>query len=168
MKKWITKIMQIFQYKIKDSDEIKEMAANSISEVITINKEIGLEIDVIGAIDEDNARNHISNQQKNNIQAMQNNKVPKEQLLDLSPVQTDIQYSIKDHLNNTTDLNNLRRINLTPITYFKVNGVECKMENGQVYQKQWVDVDETHYKISTIKGKRVIMKLDWVVVENKD
>lgn len=61
--------------------------------------------------------------------------------------------------------------------YFDIGGIKCKIENGKMYQKQWMRlsdkesmefrlVSDTNNKICPIKGKHIeIMK--WVLVEDE-
>lgn len=66
-----------------------------------------------------------------------------------------------------------------PPKYFNVSGVECKLENGKVYQRQWVRlagadaesfrlVNDANNKIVPIDGKHIEQK-KWVLIqENSD
>ena len=66
-----------------------------------------------------------------------------------------------------------------PPKYFTVSGVECKLENGKVYQRQWVRlagadaeafrlVNDANNKIVPIDGKHIEQK-KWVLIqENAD
>ncbi len=66
-----------------------------------------------------------------------------------------------------------------PPKYFNVSGVECKLENGKVYQRQWVRlagadaesfrlVNDANNKIVPIDGKHIEQK-KWVLIqENAD
>ena len=59
--------------------------------------------------------------------------------------------------------------------YFNVGGMECKMENGKLYQKHWVTVNETemaNYRLISDKNNRILPMtgkhlevLKWVIVE---
>lgn len=60
--------------------------------------------------------------------------------------------------------------------FFKVGNIECKIENGKVYQKQWMRLSDTEMnnyrivsdknnKISTLKDKHIEM-LKWVISED--
>jgi hypothetical protein len=43
--------------------------------------------------------------------------------------------------------------------YFKVGSVDCKLENGQIYQKQWVRVSETdlaNYRMLSEKTNKIV------------
>lgn len=64
----------------------------------------------------------------------------------------------------------------TPPRYFKIGSVECKEDNGKIYQKQWMRVnDENEYrivsdatnKITPLKGKH-IEHLMWVLIEDEN
>lgn len=44
-------------------------------------------------------------------------------------------------------------------SYFKVNGMECKMENGKVYQRQWTRITEeemANYRMVSDKTNRIM------------
>lgn len=44
-------------------------------------------------------------------------------------------------------------------TYFKIGSIECKMENGKVYQKQWMRVSETemaNYRLISDKNNKIL------------
>ena len=60
--------------------------------------------------------------------------------------------------------------------FFKVGNIECKIENGKVYQKQWMRLSDTEMnnyrivsdknnKISILKDKHIEM-LKWVITED--
>lgn len=61
--------------------------------------------------------------------------------------------------------------------YFDIGGIKCKIDNGKMYQKQWMRlsdkesmefrlVSDTNNKICPIKGKHIeVMK--WVLVEDE-
>lgn len=62
-----------------------------------------------------------------------------------------------------------------PPKFFNVSGVECKLENGKVYQRQWVRlagadaesfrlVNDTNNKIVPIDGKHIEQK-KWVLIQ---
>ena len=64
----------------------------------------------------------------------------------------------------------------TQPSYFKVGGTECKMENGKVYQKQWMRltddemqnyrlISDKNNKILPMAGKHLEM-LKWVITED--
>lgn len=65
-----------------------------------------------------------------------------------------------------------------PAKYFNVGGVECKMEDGKIYQKQWMRIlgtevgnyrlisDANNREIS-LNGKHIEV-LKWVVIEDED
>lgn len=64
----------------------------------------------------------------------------------------------------------------TQASYFKVGGTECKMENGKVYQKQWMRltddemqnyrlISDKNNKILPMTGKHLEM-LKWVITED--
>lgn len=61
--------------------------------------------------------------------------------------------------------------------FFKVAGIDCKIENNKLYQKQWVKVDnneqenyriisDSSNKIVSLNGKH-IEKLSWVLIEDQ-
>lgn len=67
-------------------------------------------------------------------------------------------------------------ISLQPPVFFTIGGIECKNENGQVYQKQWVTltpteeqnyrlVSDTTNKLVNTNGKHFEVK-KWVRVDN--
>ena len=44
-------------------------------------------------------------------------------------------------------------------TFFKIGSIECKMENGKVYQKQWMRVSETemaNYRLISDKNNKIM------------
>lgn len=62
--------------------------------------------------------------------------------------------------------------------FFKVAGIECKLENNKLYQKQWMKVDsnesenyrivsDSTNKIVSLNGKH-IEKLTWVLTQDQD
>ena len=64
----------------------------------------------------------------------------------------------------------------TEVRYFKIGSTECKVENGKVYQKQWMPVNENEMmnyrlisdknnKILPMDGKHLEM-LKWVITED--
>lgn len=61
-----------------------------------------------------------------------------------------------------------------PPKYFEIGGIKCKLENGKMYQEQWVKVDQSKYrllsetnnKIVSLNGKR-IETLKWVLIEDE-
>ena len=62
-----------------------------------------------------------------------------------------------------------------PPRYFKVGNVECKDDNGKLYQKQWMNVgnsddyrivSDTNNKIVPLKDKH-IEKLCWVLIQDE-
>lgn len=64
-----------------------------------------------------------------------------------------------------------------PPKYFSISGIECKLDNGKVYQKQWVKLlgnEANNYRlISDSSNKEISMQgkhlevLKWVSVENE-
>lgn len=69
-----------------------------------------------------------------------------------------------------------KRIDATPAKFFNVGGIECKLENNKIYQKQWVKVigaDAQNYRIIqdsnnkevSLTGKHLEM-LKWVLIED--
>lgn len=68
-----------------------------------------------------------------------------------------------------------KRIDATPVKYFNIGGIECKLENNKVYQKQWVKIggneaqnyrviqDATNKEIS-MTGKHFEV-LKWVLID---
>lgn len=63
-----------------------------------------------------------------------------------------------------------------PPRYFKVGNVECKDDNGKLYQKQWMNVgnsdeyrivSDTNNKIVPLKDKH-IEKLCWVLIQDEN
>ena len=66
----------------------------------------------------------------------------------------------------------------TPPKYFTVGGIECKVEDGKVYQKQWIRIDndqlnsfriisDSSNKIIPLTGKHIEQK-KWVLISNED
>lgn len=62
-----------------------------------------------------------------------------------------------------------------PPKYFEIGGVKCKLENGKMYQEQWVKVDASKYrliadatnKLISMNGKH-LETLKWVQIENTE
>jgi len=62
-------------------------------------------------------------------------------------------------------------------TYFKIGSIECKMENGKVYQKQWMRVSETemaNYRLISDKNNKILPMtgkhlevLKWAISEDE-
>lgn len=67
----------------------------------------------------------------------------------------------------------LSEIKKEPPKFFEIGGVKCKLDNGKMYQEQWVRVDATKYrliadntnKICPMTGKHLEM-LKWIQIEN--
>lgn len=67
----------------------------------------------------------------------------------------------------------LPEIKKEPPKFFEIGGVKCKLDNGKMYQEQWVRVDATKYrliadntnKICPMTGKHLEM-LKWIQIEN--
>jgi len=65
---------------------------------------------------------------------------------------------------------------IEPPKYFNLGSKRLKLENGVLYQKEWIEVDDpTEYRlISTNTGKcinmesKLIQKLDWVEVDDNE
>lgn len=70
-----------------------------------------------------------------------------------------------------------KRIDLTPVPvkYFNIGGIECKLENNKVYQKQWVKISgneaqnyrviqDTNNKEISMAGKHFEV-LKWVLID---
>lgn len=71
-----------------------------------------------------------------------------------------------------------KRIDLTspaPVKYFNIGGIECKLENNKVYQKQWVKIggneaqnyrviQDTNNKEISMAGKHFEV-LKWVLID---
>ena len=65
----------------------------------------------------------------------------------------------------------------TQPTYFKIGSIECKMENGKVYQKQWMRVSETemaNYRLISDKNNKILPMtgkhlevLKWAISEDE-
>lgn len=78
---------------------------------------------------------------------------------------------------NTPSAKVTKRITEPP-KYFTVGGVECKMDNGKIYQKQWVRIIGTeagNYRLISDSNNREISMngkhlevLKWVLVEDED
>ena len=61
--------------------------------------------------------------------------------------------------------------------YFKIGSIECKMENGKVYQKQWMRVSETelaNYRLISDKNNKILPMtgkhlevLKWAISEDE-
>lgn len=59
--------------------------------------------------------------------------------------------------------------------FFEIGGVKCKLENGRMYQEQWVRVDSTKYrliadstnKVVSMNGKH-LETLKWIQIENTE
>jgi len=76
----------------------------------------------------------------------------------------------------TTTVTKRPPISFEPPRFFEIGGIKCKMENGKMYQKQWMRLSDTeslefrivsdsNNKICPIKGKHIeVMK--WVLVED--
>lgn len=68
-----------------------------------------------------------------------------------------------------------KRIDATPVKYFNIGGIECKLENNKVYQKQWVKIGGTeaqNYRvIQDATNKEISMTgkhfevLKWVLID---
>lgn len=62
-----------------------------------------------------------------------------------------------------------------PPKYFEIGGVKCKLENGKMFQEQWVRVDSSKYrliadstnKLVSMNGKH-LETLKWVQIENTE
>ena len=62
-----------------------------------------------------------------------------------------------------------------PPKFFDIGGIKCKLEDGKMFQEQWVRVDSTKYrliadasnKICPMSGKH-LETLKWVQIENVD
>ncbi len=62
-----------------------------------------------------------------------------------------------------------------PPKFFEIGGVKCKLENGKMFQEQWVRVDSTKYrliadstnKLVSMNGKH-LETLKWVQIEGND
>ena len=62
-----------------------------------------------------------------------------------------------------------------PPKFFEIGGVKCKLEDGKMYQEQWMKVDSSKYrliadstnKIVSMDGKHLEM-LKWVQIENDE
>lgn len=65
--------------------------------------------------------------------------------------------------------------NPPPIKYFTVGGIDCKLENGKVYQKQWVKlvpaeaenirvISDANNKVMNMNGKHIEMQ-KWVLAD---
>lgn len=62
-----------------------------------------------------------------------------------------------------------------PPKFFEIGGVKCKLENGKMYQEQWVRVDSTKYRLIADASNKIVPMtnkhletLKWVQIENKD
>lgn len=65
-----------------------------------------------------------------------------------------------------------------PPRYFNIGGVECKMENGKIYQKQWMRISGTeagNYRLISDSNNREISMngkhlevLKWVLIEDEN
>ena len=62
-----------------------------------------------------------------------------------------------------------------PPKFFEIGGVKCKLEDGKMYQEQWVKVDASKYrliadatnKLVSMNGKH-LETLKWVQIENTE
>lgn len=62
-----------------------------------------------------------------------------------------------------------------PPKFFEIGGVKCKLEDGKMYQEQWVRVDSSKYrliadatnKLVSMNGKH-LETLKWVQIENTE
>lgn len=73
------------------------------------------------------------------------------------------------------DENLLKHSIKEPPKFFEIGGIRCKLEDGKMFQEQWVKVDSTKYrliadasnKICPMSGKH-LETLKWVQIENVD
>ena len=79
-------------------------------------------------------------------------------------------------IQDTNIYQNKAKINEPP-RYFNIGGVECKMENGKIYQKQWMRIGGTeagNYRLISDSNNREISMngkhlevLKWVLIEDE-
>jgi len=62
-----------------------------------------------------------------------------------------------------------------PPKFFEIGGVKCKLENGKMYQEQWVKVDSTKYRLVADSSNKILPMtnkhlemLKWVQIENNE
>lgn len=81
------------------------------------------------------------------------------------------------YIQDTTIYQNKAKINEPP-RYFNIGGVECKMENGKIYQKQWMRIlgaEAGNYRLISDSNNREISMngkhlevLKWVLIEDEN
>lgn len=59
--------------------------------------------------------------------------------------------------------------------YFEIGGVKCKLENGKMFQEQWVKVDSTKYRLVSDSSNKILPMtnkhlemLKWVQIEDNE
>lgn len=73
------------------------------------------------------------------------------------------------------DENLLKHSIKEPPKFFEIGGIRCKLEDGKMFQEQWVKVDSTKYrliadasnKICPMTGKH-LETLKWIQIENTE
>lgn len=62
-----------------------------------------------------------------------------------------------------------------PPKFFEIGGVKCKLENGKMYQEQWVKVDSTKYRLVADSSNKILPMankhlemLKWIQIENNE
>ena len=166
-----------FDIIIHDQDpqvkSVKEsgVIAASVQDLISTYKMCGQNVEIVREYEDEESRNYgkmdpsVEEQLKQAIESkggklnVQQNQYPKIPVCKNEPI-VNVQMNIPQSVPK----------------FFKVGNIECKIENGKVYQKQWMRLSDTemnnyrivsdkHNKISTLKDKHIAM-LKWVISED--
>lgn len=147
------------------------VVAASVQDLISTYKMCGQNVEIIREYEDEDSKNYgkmdpfVEEQLKQAIESkggtlkVQQNKNPK------IPVCRN-ENIVKEQIN----------ISQSIPKFFKVGNIECKIENGKVYQKQWMRLSDTEMnnyrivsdknnKISILKDKHIEM-LKWVISED--
>ena len=152
---------------------------NSPSEIINIYKMCGQEVQIVKEYSDEESNNYGRKQHIDENDVVMNTSNGGTGLMKIS---NDMKQKIeeyssqKEHTKN--DLHTKQTNHNTPPKFLNVGGIKCKIENGKLYQKQWIklsDNESEEIRIISNKTNKIFPLTDkhieimkWVLVEESD
>lgn len=159
----------------KKQRQVSGVKAYSKQDLIRLYSADGVEIQIINeyksnnSIDKNQNKKNINNSPSNSCNIEKDTEKTVEKTIEKTKHMT-IQNSCFNNISN----NSFQKPQEST-KYFEIGGIKCKLENGKMYQEQWVRVNSSKYrivvdstnKLSPMTGKH-IETLKWVMIDEND
>lgn len=159
--------------------------ANSPSEIINIYKMCGQEVQIVREYSDNESQNYGNAKHLKESDVVMDNSNGAPGLMKISDEQQKLIDGYIPNRNTMSDIQppqpplvQKQPIKNEPVKYLTIGGIKCKIENGKLYQKQWLRLSEDessevriisdkNNKILPLTGKHIeVMK--WVLVEEEN